>query len=239
MGHENQILLDLEDGVLPVPQVMVSRWKAGSLKSRILRVCGALLAVALCAAAAAVCFTFNKSQNNQDGGNYLRHALRSYHNQANITAKTAIHLIGTYNGVVPKLEWKVNQDQAFSAGGLKLVDNEIIIPHDGIYFVYSQAFFNVRCTPDPDYPEEHEIVHLSHTVSRYSDSYGNYKPLFNAVRSVCVQMPDSDELWYNTIYLGAAFRLERHNRLCSNMSENLLRHIETDHGKTYFGAFAL
>ncbi|XP_051992415.1 tumor necrosis factor-like [Xyrauchen texanus] len=238
MSHENQILLDLEDGVLPVPQVMVSRRKAGSLKSSILQVCGALLAVALCAAAA-VCFTYIKSQNNQDGENYLKHALRSYHHQANITAKTAIHLIGAYNAVVPKLEWKVNQDQAFSAGGLKLVNNEIIIPHDGIYFVYSQAFFNVRCTPDPDNTKDREIVHLSHTVSRYSDSYGSYKPLFNAVQSVCVQMPDSDQLWYNTIYLGAVFHLERHNHLCANISKNLLPHIETDHGKTFFGAFAL
>ncbi|XP_051526687.1 tumor necrosis factor-like [Myxocyprinus asiaticus] len=238
MGHEDQILLELEDGVLPLPQVTVSKRKAGSSKSSILHVCGALLAVALCAAA--VCFTFNKTQNKEDGGNYLRHALRSSHHQADITAKTAIHLIGVHNNTgKTNLQWKDNQDQAFSAGGLKLVNNEIIIPHDGIYFVYSQVFFNVHCTSDPDNPEDHEIVHLSHTVLRYSDSYGRYKALLSAVRSACVQMPDSDKLLYNTIYLGAAFRLKSNDRLRTTMSENLLPHIETEHGKTYFGAFAL
>lgn len=49
----------LEEGELPLPQVMVSRRKPGSSRSGVWRVCGVLLAVALCAAAA-VCFTLNK-----------------------------------------------------------------------------------------------------------------------------------------------------------------------------------
>ncbi|XP_051948581.1 tumor necrosis factor-like [Xyrauchen texanus] len=237
MGHEDQTLLELEDLDLPLPQVTESKKKHGSSKSSTLYMCGTLLAVALCAAAA-VCFTFIKSPDKQDGENYLRHALRSSQRQGTITAKTAIHLIGAHSNTgKPNLQWKDNQDQAFSAGGLKVVNNEIIIPHDGLYFVYSQVFFNIQCKYDPD-PED-QIVHLSHTVLRYSDSYGSYKALFSAVRSVCVQMPDSDDLLYNTIYLGAAFRLKSNDRLNTTMKEDLLPHIETEHGKTYFGAFAI
>lgn len=59
MEHESRVLLDLEEGTLPLPTVMVSRRKANSTKSGVWRVCGVFLAVTLCAAAA-VCFTYNK-----------------------------------------------------------------------------------------------------------------------------------------------------------------------------------
>lgn len=59
MEHASQVVLDLEKVTLPLPRVMVPRRKAGTSKSGVWRVCGALLAVALCAAAA-VCFTLNK-----------------------------------------------------------------------------------------------------------------------------------------------------------------------------------
>lgn len=54
MDHDSEILLDIEDKELS-PQVTLSPRR----NSGILRICGALLAVALCAAAA-VCFTINK-----------------------------------------------------------------------------------------------------------------------------------------------------------------------------------
>lgn len=60
MEHSSQVLLDLEEETLPSPRVMVSRRKAGTSKSGgVWRVCGVLLAVALCAAAA-VCFMRNE-----------------------------------------------------------------------------------------------------------------------------------------------------------------------------------
>lgn len=59
MKHESRVFVDVEVEELPLPQVMVSRRKAGSSKSGVWRVFGVILAVALCAAAA-VCFTLNK-----------------------------------------------------------------------------------------------------------------------------------------------------------------------------------
>ncbi|XP_018936088.1 tumor necrosis factor [Cyprinus carpio] len=230
MDLENQFL---EEGALPLPQVMVSRRKSG-----VWRVCGVLLAVALCAAAA-VCFTLNKSQNNQEGGNALRLTLRDHLSKENVTSKVAIHLTGAYDSDVCKdnLDWKQNQDQAFVSGGLELVDREIIIPNDGIYFVYSQVSFHISCKHDVT--EDQDVVHMSHAVLRYSESYGSYKPLFSAIRSACVHASDSEDLWYNTIYLGAAFNLRARDRLRTETTKELLPRVESENGKTFFGVFAL
>lgn len=137
------------------------------------------------------------------------------------------------------LEWKSDQDQAFFQGGLTLENNEIIIPDDGLYFVYSQASFHLTCKSNLVDPDDQEAVHLSHAVLRYSDSYADYKPLFSAMRSACVQVPDSEMSWYNTIYLGAAFQLRAGDRLCTKTSNSFASRIESGDGKTFFGAFAL
>ncbi|XP_059366289.1 tumor necrosis factor-like [Carassius carassius] len=231
MDLESQLLE--EGGLLPSPQVTVS-WR----KSGVWRVCGVLLAVALCAAAA-VCFTLNKSQNNQEGGHALRLTLRDHLSKQKVTSKAAIHLTGAYEPKVSKdtLDWKKDQDQAFTSGGLELVEREIIIPTDGIYFVYSQVSFHINCKTD--IPEDHDVVQMSHTVLRYSDSYSSYKPLFSAIRSACVQATDSDDLWYNTIYLGAAFSLRAEDRLRTYTTKALLPRVESGNGKTFFGVFAL
>lgn len=148
-------------------------------------------------------------------------------------------LLGAYNPNVSadKLDWRRNQDQAFTSGGLKVVDREIIIPADGIYFVYSQVSFHISCKTDM--PQDHDVLHMSHAVSRYSDSYGTYKPLFSAIRSACVHAPDNEDLWYNTIYLGAAFNLHAEDKLRTETTVELLPRVETENGKTFFGVFAL
>lgn len=148
-------------------------------------------------------------------------------------------LLGAYDPQASNktLDWRVNQDQAFSSGGLKLVNREIIIPEDGIYFVYSQVSFHISCTSDMT--EDQDVVHMSHAVLRYSDSYASYKPLFSALRSACVQASDSDDLSYNTIYLGAAFQLQAMDRLLTETTSLLLPRVENENGKTFFGVFAL
>ncbi|KAF4100226.1 tumor necrosis factor a (TNF superfamily, member 2) [Onychostoma macrolepis] len=235
MDLESQFL---EKEALLLPQVMVSRRKAGSSKSGVWRVCGVLLTVALCAAAA-VCFTLNKSQNNQEGGNELRLTLRDHLSKENVTSKVAIHLTGAYDPDVCKdsLDWKQNQDQGFVSGGLELVNREIIIPNDGIYFVYSQVSFHISCKND--IPEDHNVVYMSHAVWRYSESYGSSKPLFSAIRSACVHASGTEDLLYDTIYLGAAFKLRAGDKLHTKTTTKLLPRVEEGNGKTFFGVFAL
>lgn len=135
------------------------------------------------------------------------------------------------------LDWRVDQDQAFSSGGLELVNREIIIPEDGIYFVYTQVSFHISCSTDRT--ANHDAVYMNHMVERFSDSYGSYKPLFSAIRSACVQAPDTQKLSYHTIYLGAAFQLRAEDRLRTTTTSELLPRVDNEDGKTFFGVFAL
>ncbi len=148
-------------------------------------------------------------------------------------------LLGAYDPDVcnNSLDWKQNLDQAFVSGGLELVAREIIIPNDGIYFVYSQVSFHISCKNDMT--EDHDVVHMSHAVWRYSESYSSYKPLFSAIRSACVHASDTEDLWYSTIYLGAAFNLRAGDKLRTDTTTELLPRVENENGKTFFGVFAL
>ncbi|KAG7216543.1 hypothetical protein INR49_002030 [Caranx melampygus] len=163
-------------------------------------------------------------------------------------AKAAIHLEGSYNEddemSKDKLEWKSGQGQAFAQGGFRLQDNKIIIPQTGLYFVYSQASFRVFCS---DVEEEEEAGKrfrpLSHRIWRHSDSLGGKASLMSAVRSACQTTAQEEDSyrdgrgWYNTIYLGAVFQLNKGDKLWTET--NQLSELDTDEGKTFFGVFAL
>ncbi|XP_026798130.1 tumor necrosis factor a (TNF superfamily, member 2) [Pangasianodon hypophthalmus] len=230
MASDSQVVLDVD-----APRVMIVREKAKSA-SGIWRTCGVLLAVALCAAAA-VCFTLNKTQSSPDETQEaeIKHTLR----QISETAKAAIHLSGHYNSQVSNtsVEWLDNADQSF-ASGLKLEGNEIKILRNGLYFVYSQASYHLSCTADNE--SEGQVMHMSHTMSRWSDSYGSWKPLLSSTRSACKKTLEEQQThWYGAIYLGAAFNLEAGDRLRTDMDKKLLPKVETAGGKTFFGAFSL
>ncbi|XP_063342159.1 tumor necrosis factor b (TNF superfamily, member 2) [Pelmatolapia mariae] len=154
-------------------------------------------------------------------------------------AKAAIHLEGSDSK--GQLEWRNGQGQAFAQGGFKLEANKIIIPHTGLYFVYSQASFRVICgNSDDNEDEEKSLTILSHRISRYSESMGSPSTLMSALRSACqdtIQDSFSDHGWYNAIYLGAVFQLNEGDTLWTET--NQLSELETDEGRTFFGVFAL
>ncbi|CAB1320399.1 unnamed protein product [Coregonus sp. 'balchen'] len=152
---------------------------------------------------------------------------------------------GKYKNTV---EWTDKVGQGFSQGGLELDNNEIVIPQDGLYFVYNQASFHVSCKADPKHPNDQEMVHLSNTVKRWSLSYGSednkkYQTLLNSVRTVCKKSSNSEAAsegkWYNAVYVGAVFRLERGDRLQTVIEKRLLPHLGSGDGKNFFGVFAL
>ncbi|XP_039973827.1 tumor necrosis factor b (TNF superfamily, member 2) [Xiphias gladius] len=161
-------------------------------------------------------------------------------------AKAAIHLEGSYDeedeSSKDELEWKNGQGQAFAQGGFQLVDNQIVIPQTGLYFVYSQASFRASCSDGNGEGAGKRLTPLSHRIWRYSDSIGSKASLMSAVRSAC-QTPAPEDShrdgqgWYNTIYLGAVFQLNKGDKLWTET--NQLSELETDEGKTFFGVFAL
>nr|AAR02413.2 tumor necrosis factor alpha [Lateolabrax japonicus] len=160
-------------------------------------------------------------------------------------AKAAIHLEGSYEEgeiVKDQLEWKNGQGQAFAQGGFRLVNNQIVIPQTGLYFVYCQASFRVSCSNGDEEGAGKGLTPLSHRIWRYSDSIGSKASLVSAVRSACQSTTQEDSYragqgWYNTIYLGAVFQLNRGDRLWTETNQP--SELETDEGKTFFGVFAL
>lgn len=145
------------------------------------------------------------------------------------------------------VEWKNQVDQSHSQGGLELNNNEIVIPKNGLYFVYSQASFRVSCSSN-DTTSKH-MVHMSHTVKRWSRSYGNndakrsYQTILHSVRTACQKTvssdPDEDRSWYSAVYMGAVFNLNKGDRLKTVTEEKILPKLEDEPGKTFFGVFAL
>ncbi|XP_022062949.1 tumor necrosis factor a (TNF superfamily, member 2) [Acanthochromis polyacanthus] len=208
----------------------------------------ALLAFTLCfAATAAAALIFNKdvkgSGPNDDNFD-LRHTLRQISN-----VRAAIHLEGEYNSnIKTSVEWKNNVDQSHFQGGLELNNNEIVIPENGLYFVYSQASFRVNCSSN-NVDDTASMVHLSHTVTRWSSSYGNddakksYQTILHSIRTACqktaISDSDEDESWFSAVYMGAVFNLKKGDRLKTVMEEEMLKKLEDEPGKTFFGVFAL
>ncbi|XP_062385413.1 tumor necrosis factor-like [Sardina pilchardus] len=189
----------------------------------------ALLAIGLCAASA-IFFTINNNQKRDvtEGSEGLTHHLRQISKRHQGTNQMAIHLEGEKGANT--LTWSVDTDQAFERG-LKLVDNEIVIPKKGMYFVYSQVSFSIRnCGPEQDL--------LSHAVMRQSKVFDGKRALLRTVRSSCERKSaQEDDYWYGAINLGAVFSLEEGDRL-STLTQPMAS-VEDESGKTFFGVFAL
>ncbi|KAM8766992.1 tumor necrosis factor a (TNF superfamily, member 2) [Acanthopagrus schlegelii] len=211
-----------------------------------------LLTFTLCLAAAATVAVsaFNrhaKGPGQDEENNFeLHHTLREIMN-----VRAAIHLQGEYNpDLTTSVQWREQVDQSHSQGGLRLDNNEIVIPASGLYFIYSQASFRVSCSiSDDDDTTSRPLVHLSHTVQRWSPKYGNddanktYVPILHSVRTACQKTasssPDDEGSWFSAVYMGAVFSLSKGDRLQTVMEEKMLPMLEDEPGKTFFGVFAL
>ncbi|XP_061681403.1 tumor necrosis factor a (TNF superfamily, member 2) [Syngnathoides biaculeatus] len=204
-----------------------------------------LLGITLCLAiAAAVLLVFNvhTKMPGQDEDTFdIHHTLRQLSN-----VRAAIHLTGQYNSqMANSVKWTNKVDPSHSEGGLELKNNEIVIPQDGLYFVYSQVSFRVSCHMDEnDDTSAMSMVHLTHRVRRWSSSFGNdeYCTILHSVRTACQKTAggDADEEggWYSAVYMGAVFNLNKGDRL-KTVTEKMLPNLEEEAGKTFFGVFAL
>nr|XP_046274511.1 tumor necrosis factor a (TNF superfamily, member 2) [Scatophagus argus] len=210
-----------------------------------------LLMFTLCLAAAAATGVLVFNRHTKDRGQNednidLHHTLRQISN-----VRAAIHLQGKYNpDIKNSVEWRNHVDQSHSQGGLELDNNEIVIPRNGLYFIYSQASFRVVCgSSDADDIISKPMVHLSHTVKRWSTTYGNddtkesYETILHSVRTACQKTANSSPVqegsWFSAVYMGAVFNLSKGDRLKTEMEEKMLSNLEDEQGKTFFGVFAL
>ena len=160
-----------------------------------------------------------------------------------------VHPTGVYNAsLTTSVQWKENADQYHSVGGLRLEDNQVVVPHKGLYFVYSQASFGLTCQAEQD--QRPEMVHLTYMVERWSDSYSSgpedYETILHSGRTVCQQTSPGDAdapalqgKWFSTVYVGAVFQLHAGDLLKTVVDKKFLPKVEPRNGKTFFGVFAL
>nr|XP_020025286.1 tumor necrosis factor isoform X3 [Castor canadensis] len=139
----------------------------------------------------------------------------------------------TNHQVEEQLQWLSRRANALLANGMELIDNQLVVPADGLYLIYSQVLFKGQGCPS--------YVLLTHTVSRFAVSYRENVNLLSAIKSPCQkETPEGAELkpWYEPIYLGGVFQLEKGDRLSAEV--NLPSYLDfAESGQVYFGVIAL
>lgn len=133
-----------------------------------------------------------------------------------------------------QLQWLSGRANALLANGVKLTDNQLVVPLDGLYLIYSQVLFKGQGCPSTH-------VLLTHTISRLAVSYPSKVNLLSAIKSPChTESPEQAEAkpWYEPIYLGGVFQLEKGDQLSAEINQpNYLDFAES--GQVYFGIIAL
>ncbi|XP_005389381.1 PREDICTED: tumor necrosis factor [Chinchilla lanigera] len=132
-----------------------------------------------------------------------------------------------------ELKWLSKRANALLANGMDLSDNQLVVPADGLYLIYSQVLFKGQgCR---------SYLLLTHTVSRLAVSYQDKVNLLSAIKSPCQkETSEGAELkpWYEPIYLGGVFQLQKGDQLSAEV--NLPEYLDfAESGQIYFGVIAL
>ncbi|ROL45152.1 Tumor necrosis factor [Anabarilius grahami] len=237
-------IVDLEAGVGGVYQTTVAPVPVKSSKSWIWKTVVVIAFLGLCATAA-VFFAWHMTKPIQGDLPFFSEKQISTPSEHGKTlkqiakkTKAAIHLHGQHKGGQKQesLEWVTGVDQSFEQGGLKLEKNEIHIPANGLYFVYSQVSYAIQCNTDGGDDGGAAQNFLSHSIWRYTDAVGKPMPLQSSAHSVC-QSHEDESTTYSTVYLGAVFQLMEGDRLSTKTTH--VADVEENYAKTFFGVFAL
>ncbi|EPQ03748.1 Tumor necrosis factor [Myotis brandtii] len=147
--------------------------------------------------------------------------------------KPVAHVVANQQ-TMGQLLWQNKVANALLANGVNLTDNQLVVPLNGLYLIYSQVLFKGQGCP-------HSPLLLTHTVSRFAVSYKDKINLLSAIKSPCQrETPEGTEAmpWYEPVYLGGVFRLEKGDRLSAEI--NLPDYLDfAESGQVYFGIVAL
>ncbi|XP_029441372.1 tumor necrosis factor-like [Rhinatrema bivittatum] len=152
--------------------------------------------------------------------------------QAMKANKPAAHLHGYYKD--GKLTWSDDaledpDDDDVVLNKMEVQDNQLIVPSGGLYFVYTQVVYTGRsCQKGP--------LHLTHTVNHLSTEFTKWEPILSASKTAC-ESRGYGEVWFQTLYQGGVFRLNKGDRLSTATSE--VAHLFVSSSQAYFGAVAL
>ncbi|XP_020025284.1 tumor necrosis factor isoform X2 [Castor canadensis] len=170
--------------------------------------------------------------NSLPFNSHLAQTLTLRSSSQNASDKPVAHVVANHQ-VEEQLQWLSRRANALLANGMELIDNQLVVPADGLYLIYSQVLFKGQGCPS--------YVLLTHTVSRFAVSYRENVNLLSAIKSPCQkETPEGAELkpWYEPIYLGGVFQLEKGDRLSAEV--NLPSYLDfAESGQVYFGVIAL
>lgn len=129
------------------------------------------------------------------------------------------------------LRWRASTDGAFLHHGFSLRNNSLLVPANGLYFIYSQVVFSGQggCPAAAPAP-----IHLAHEVQLFSAQYPAHVSLLSAQKSVC---PGPQGPWVRSVYQGAVFLLTKGDQLST--STDGIDHLLLGPSTVFFGAFAL
>ncbi|KAM4696205.1 tumor necrosis factor-like [Rhinophrynus dorsalis] len=158
---------------------------------------------------------------------YLDSVPREFKAQAQQGQKVAAHFTGRQEG--GKLLWENSDLNAIMDEEMSPKDNSLVIPREGLYFVYTNvAFTGPNC-------KHGKALQLSHTVNRMSDSIGDTIPILTSTKSVCEAR--SDSTWFQPIYQGGLFHLEKGDVLSTETTH--VDFLDIGEGQIYFGILSI
>ncbi|XP_075774426.1 tumor necrosis factor isoform X2 [Pelodiscus sinensis] len=150
--------------------------------------------------------------------------------QAQSLTKPAAHVVASHES--KELVWNDKVAHTMIQNGMKLVDNKLVVPANGLYFVYSQVVFKGNKCPE-------ESVLLRHIILRFSEEYPQDVPLLTAIKSLCEGSKSAEtEVWYESIYQGAVFQLTKGDEISSKIDSADYLDLDSN-GQVYFGVIAL
>ncbi|XP_072703912.1 tumor necrosis factor-like [Ciconia boyciana] len=144
------------------------------------------------------------------------------------------------------LVWDDRVAPSLVRNGVRLRGNRLVVPRDGLYFVYAAAAFQGGRCP----PRAAAARPLRLSVSRFSEEYPRDVPLLTAVRSVCPgagarrrrrrrdeeeeEEEEGRQLWFESLYQGAVFQLRRGDQLAATTTAGRFLDLHGG-GQAYFG----
>ncbi|XP_032632893.1 tumor necrosis factor [Chelonoidis abingdonii] len=152
--------------------------------------------------------------------------------QAQSLKKPAAHVVASSDS--KELIWTDKVAHTMMQNGMTLVNNKLVVPSDGLYFIYSQVVFKGDKCPE-------ESIPLRHTIFRYSVEYPENVPLLMAIKSFCEgskAAENKEGVWFESIYQGAVFQLMKGDEISSEIDSAQYLDLDSN-GQVYFGVIAL
>ncbi|XP_078691715.1 tumor necrosis factor ligand superfamily member 10-like [Branchiostoma floridae x Branchiostoma belcheri] len=139
------------------------------------------------------------------------------------------------NEVIKIRTWETEHGLATLANGMEYSRGNLVIPADGLYYVYSQLSYRFRndLLEDSGKDEERVFQIIHYTYRR--NSYPEPKQIMKTAKSTC--WSKRVEFGLYTSFQGGVFQLEKGDRIWVSVSNAPL--ICFDETSSFFGAFML